>query len=44
MLDMAATERAQVAFYHAPFPATGFIAKEGNGYRMVPVQWTTANL
>ena len=24
MLDMAATERAQVAFYHAPFPATGY--------------------
>ncbi|WP_207461117.1 MBL fold metallo-hydrolase [Azospirillum sp. SYSU D00513] len=42
MLDMVAAERAQVAFYHAPFPATGFIAKEGNGYRMVPVQWTPA--
>jgi len=42
MLDMAATERAQVAFYHAPFPATGFIARESNGYRLVPVQWTPA--
>jgi glyoxylase-like metal-dependent hydrolase (beta-lactamase superfamily II) len=40
MLDMAASERAQVAFYHAPFPATGFIAKEGNGFRFVPAQWT----
>ncbi|MFC4173215.1 MBL fold metallo-hydrolase [Microvirga sp. GCM10011540] len=39
MLDMAASERAQVAFYHAPFPATGHIAKEGNGFRFVPVQW-----
>jgi glyoxylase-like metal-dependent hydrolase (beta-lactamase superfamily II) len=39
MLDMAASERAQVAFYHAPFPATGHIAKEGNGYRFVPLQW-----
>jgi glyoxylase-like metal-dependent hydrolase (beta-lactamase superfamily II) len=39
MLDMAASERAQVAFYHAPFPATGFIAKEGNGFRFVPAQW-----
>lgn len=40
MLDMAAAERAQVAFYHAPFPATGFIAKEGDGFRFVPVQWS----
>jgi glyoxylase-like metal-dependent hydrolase (beta-lactamase superfamily II) len=39
LLDMAASERAQVAFYHAPFPATGHIAKEGNGFRFVPVQW-----
>jgi glyoxylase-like metal-dependent hydrolase (beta-lactamase superfamily II) len=39
MLDMAATERAQVAFYHAPFPATGHIAKDGDRFRFVPVQW-----
>ncbi len=42
MLDIAATERAQVTFYHAPFPATGHIAKEGAGFRFVPVQWTPA--
>jgi glyoxylase-like metal-dependent hydrolase (beta-lactamase superfamily II) len=42
MLDMAASERAQVAFYHAPFPATGHIAREGEGYRLVPIQWTPA--
>jgi glyoxylase-like metal-dependent hydrolase (beta-lactamase superfamily II) len=42
MLDMAAAERAQVAFYHAPFPATGHIAKDGNGFRFVPVQWNPA--
>ena len=40
VLDMAASERTQLAFYHAPFPATGFIAKEGNGYEFVPIQWT----
>jgi glyoxylase-like metal-dependent hydrolase (beta-lactamase superfamily II) len=39
LLDVAAAERMQVAFYHAPFPATGFIAKEGDGYRLVPVEW-----
>ncbi len=42
MLDMAASERAQVAFYHAPFPATGFIARDGNGFTFVPVQWSAA--
>ena len=38
-LDMAATEKTQVAFYHAPFPATGFIVKEGQGYNLVPAPW-----
>lgn len=42
MLDMAAAERMQVAFYHAPFPATGHIAKEGTGFRLVPVAWQPA--
>lgn len=42
LLDMAASERAQVAFYHAPFPGTGHIAKDGNGFRFVPVQWSPA--
>jgi glyoxylase-like metal-dependent hydrolase (beta-lactamase superfamily II) len=38
-LDMAATEKTQVTFYHAPFPATGFIVKEGQGYHLVPAPW-----
>jgi len=42
MLDMVAAERTQVSFYHAPFPATGHIAKAGNGFEFVPVQWTPA--
>lgn len=42
LLDMVSAERMQVAFYHAPFPATGHIAKSGNGFEMVPVQWSTA--
>lgn len=42
LLDMVSAEKMQVAFYHAPFPATGHIAKSGNGYEMIPVQWTTA--
>lgn len=39
VLDMAAAEKLQLAFYHAPFPATGHVAKEGNGFEFVPVQW-----
>lgn len=40
ILDMAAADKIRLAFYHASFPATGFIAKEGAGYRFVPVQWS----
>ena len=39
MLDMAAADRLQTSFYHAAFPATGFIAREGSGFRMVPKSW-----
>jgi glyoxylase-like metal-dependent hydrolase (beta-lactamase superfamily II) len=40
LLDMAAAERMQVSLYHAPFPATGHIARDGDGYDFVPVPWT----
>lgn len=42
LLDMAAAEKTQVHFYHANFPATGFITKAGNGFEMVPVTWSSA--
>lgn len=42
LLDVAASERAQVSFYHAPFPATGHIARDGKTYEFVPVQWSPA--
>jgi glyoxylase-like metal-dependent hydrolase (beta-lactamase superfamily II) len=42
LLDMAIADKLQVAFYHAPFPATGNIVKDGGGYRLLPVQWSTA--
>ena len=42
LLDMAAAERMRVSFYHAPFPATGYIAKRGAAYDFVPAQWSTA--
>jgi glyoxylase-like metal-dependent hydrolase (beta-lactamase superfamily II) len=40
MADLAVSEGMQVAFYHAPFPATGYIERAGNGYRLEPVQWS----
>ncbi len=42
LLDMAIADKLQVAFYHAPFPATGTIVKDGAGYRMLPVAWSPA--
>jgi hypothetical protein len=40
ILDMAAADKLRLSFYHASFPATGFISKEGGGYRFVPAQWS----
>ncbi len=42
MLDLAASERMQVAFYHAPFPATGHVVRSGAGYDFVPQAWSSA--
>lgn len=42
LLDMAASERLQLHVYHAPFPAFGFVAREGNGFQWVPAPWTSA--
>lgn len=40
LLDMAASERMTVAGFHFPFPASGHVARDGDGYRLVPVNWT----
>lgn len=37
--DMLASERLQVTGYHFNFPSTGFVAKAGEGYNMVPAIW-----
>jgi len=39
LLDMAAAEKMQIAAYHLPFPSTGFISKQGNGYEFHPAYW-----
>ena len=40
LLDRAVADKMLVQGYHFPFPASGHIAKRGNGYELVPVQWT----
>lgn len=39
ILDMAATDRIAVTGYHFPFPATGHLAREGEGYRFERAAW-----
>ena len=40
MFDRVAAERARCVGYHWPFPANGHIVKEGDGYRLVPADWS----
>ena len=42
ILDMAATDRIRVTGYHFPFPANGFFVREGQGYRFVAADWSSA--
>ncbi len=39
LLDMAATEKLQLSFYHAAFPATGFVAKDGAAFNWFPAAY-----
>jgi glyoxylase-like metal-dependent hydrolase (beta-lactamase superfamily II) len=40
--DMAAAEKALIAGFHFSFPSVGYVEKDGNGYRLVPVRWNFA--
>jgi glyoxylase-like metal-dependent hydrolase (beta-lactamase superfamily II) len=42
LLDRAAADRMLVQGYHFPFPASGYIARRGTGYDVVPVMWQPA--
>ena len=42
ILDRAAADRMLVTGYHYPFPAQGRIAKEGQGFRFVAGDWSSA--
>jgi hypothetical protein len=39
--DVAATEKALVVGYHFPFPSLAHVEKDGKGYRLVPMNWST---
>jgi glyoxylase-like metal-dependent hydrolase (beta-lactamase superfamily II) len=42
LFDMLAADRIRITGYHFPFPANGFMTKDGNGYRFVPADWSSA--
>ncbi len=42
LLDRAAADKLRLSFFHAPFPATGFAIKNGDGYEFAPAMWTAS--
>lgn len=39
LLDMLATERMPFVGYHMPWPGTGFVERDGEGYRYAPTSY-----
>jgi glyoxylase-like metal-dependent hydrolase (beta-lactamase superfamily II) len=39
ILDMIASDKIASAGYHMPFPAVGYVEKQGSGYRWVPASY-----
>jgi glyoxylase-like metal-dependent hydrolase (beta-lactamase superfamily II) len=37
--DMLVADKMRVQGFHFPFPAHGYVEKDGTGYRLVPVPW-----
>jgi glyoxylase-like metal-dependent hydrolase (beta-lactamase superfamily II) len=37
--DIASAEKFIVQGYHFPFPSAGYVERDGNDYRLVPVAW-----
>jgi glyoxylase-like metal-dependent hydrolase (beta-lactamase superfamily II) len=42
LFGRAADERALVVASHFPFPSFGHVARAGEGFRYVPVEWSSA--
>jgi hypothetical protein len=43
VFDRVAADRMRVAGFHFPFPSAGFMARDGQGYRFVPADWSAAS-
>ncbi|RKK02558.1 MBL fold metallo-hydrolase [Pseudoroseomonas wenyumeiae] len=41
VLDRVASDRIRCMGYHFPFPANGYVVKDGEGYRFIPADWST---
>ncbi|MBI5132288.1 MAG: MBL fold metallo-hydrolase [Rhodopseudomonas palustris] len=38
--DMLVADKMRVQGFHYPFPANGYVQKDGSGYRLVPAPWS----
>jgi glyoxylase-like metal-dependent hydrolase (beta-lactamase superfamily II) len=38
--DMLVADKMRVQGFHYPFPANGFVERDGKGYRLVPAPWS----
>ena len=38
-LDMVIAEKLRIQGFHYPFPANGYIEKDGTGYKLIPAPW-----
>ena len=41
VFDRVAADRIRCVAYNWPFPTNGTVLKEGNGYRLVPAEWSS---
>jgi glyoxylase-like metal-dependent hydrolase (beta-lactamase superfamily II) len=41
VFDRAAADRIRCVGYHWPFPANGYVVKDGSGYRLAPADWSS---
>jgi glyoxylase-like metal-dependent hydrolase (beta-lactamase superfamily II) len=41
LFGRVAAERARITAYHFPFPANGYVARWGEGFRFVPADWSS---
>lgn len=41
LFGRVAAERARITAYHFPFPANGYVAPWGDGFRFVPADWSS---